>query len=143
MGHLRYRLLGTGRDRRWWFGYLLVCVLGTVGVNLLDSLVGQTNISSFPYIRVVLDSRSRPGDNTNPTLLENMSRHNTHLTSISNNTRTVSTNHPTLTLTLQSIHNPNLIPLGNSLGNSNNQFNFIFNSFDNCVGGSCGWDVDY
>jgi hypothetical protein len=94
------------------------------------------------YTQKHYNSRSGPGDNTDLSLLEDMSRHDTHLASISDNTRTISTNHPTLTLTLESIHDPNLIPLGNTFGNGNNQFDLIFNSFNNCVGGSCGWDVD-
>jgi hypothetical protein len=91
---------------------------------------------------VQYDLRSGPGDNTNLSLLEDMSRHDTHLASIPNNTRTITSNHPTLALTLQGIHDPNLVSLGDTLCDRDNELDFIFDSFDNSVGGSCGGNVD-
>lgn len=88
------------------------------------------------------DSRSGTRNDTNLALLEDMSRHDTHLAPFSNDTRAVSTNHPTFALALQGVKHPDLIPLRNTLGDGDDQLDLILDSLNDGVGGTCRRDVN-
>jgi hypothetical protein len=71
-----------------------------------------------------------------------MSRHDTHLTPLGNDTWAVSANHSALALALQGVENSDLVSLGDTLGDCHDEFDFIFNSLDDSIGCTGGWDVD-
>ena len=71
-----------------------------------------------------------------------MSGHDTHLAPLTDNTRAVTANHPTLALTLQSVHDPDLISLRDSLRDGDDQLDLVLDSFDDGIGGACWRDVD-
>jgi hypothetical protein len=79
---------------------------------------------------------------TNLSLLKDVSRHDTHLTSLTDDTRAIPTNHPTDALALKSIHHSNLIPLWDTLSDSDNKLNLSLNGLDNGIGGTCWGYVD-
>ena len=71
-----------------------------------------------------------------------MSRHNTHLAPLTNNPRAITSNHARLALALQGIHDADLIPLGNTLSDGNDELDFLLDSLNDGVGGPGGRDVD-
>jgi hypothetical protein len=79
---------------------------------------------------------------TNLSLLEDVSRHDTHLASIPDNTRTVTTDHPTSALALQRVHDPDLIALRDTLGDGHDELDLILNGLDNGVGSEGRGNVD-
>lgn len=120
----------------------LVCQSGQVSVlhgeKGLYSRSGSRydTCPSAPYLSPVKVPR------TNFSLLENVTWHDTHFTSLGNDTRAVSADHPRLVLRFQSVVHPDLIPLRNTLGDSDNEFDLILDSFDDSIGGTCWRDVD-
>ena len=117
----------------------------------LDGLVSQTgeeerNVSSRKLPVLIhkrnLDSRSRPGDDTDLSLGENVSGHDSHLTLLRDHTRTVSTDHPGLALTPQSVVDHQLVSLRDTLGDGHDQGDLGFDGFEDGTSGERGRDVN-
>lgn len=71
-----------------------------------------------------------------------MSGHDAHLAGLGNDTGAVSTDHSRLVLRLQSVVNPDLISLGDTLGDGDNQLDLVLDRLDDRIGGSRGGNVD-
>ena len=79
---------------------------------------------------------------TDIALFKYMPRHDPHFASLTDDPRTVPTNHPTLALGFQSIHDFDLIPLRYALGDGHNELDLILDSFNDGVGCEGRRDVD-
>lgn len=71
-----------------------------------------------------------------------MPRHDPHLTPLTNDPRTVPSNHPRLALTFQRIHDLDLVALRNTLGDGDDQLDLVLDGFDDSVGCERWGDVD-
>lgn len=71
-----------------------------------------------------------------------MTGHDTHLTTLGDNTRTVTADHSGLGLGSKRLLDHELVPLGNTLGNGHNQGDFGLDGFQDGTGGAGGRDVD-
>ena len=71
-----------------------------------------------------------------------MSGHNSHLTLLRNHTGTVSTDHPSLALTPQSVVDHQLVSLGDTLGDGHNQGDLGFDGLEDGTGSKGGRHVD-
>lgn len=91
-------------------------------------------------VDVYLRSGSR--NDTDFTLFEDMAGHNTHLTAFADDPRTVTTNHSALALTLQSVHNPDLVSLRDTLSDGDDELNLVLDGFDDSIGGEGRGNVD-
>jgi hypothetical protein len=87
-------------------------------------------------------SRSGSRDDTDFALLENVSWHDTHFAALANDTWAVSANHSRGALRLESVEHSDLVTLGDTLGDGDDELNLILDSLDDCVRGERGWDVD-
>ena len=86
--------------------------------------------------------RKRKRERTDLALLENVPRHDTHLAPLRDDTGAVTANHARLALALERIHHPDLVPLGDTLGNSDNELDLLLDGLDDGVGSTCGGHVD-
>lgn len=71
-----------------------------------------------------------------------MSGHDTHLTTLGNDTGAVTADHSGFGLGSKRLLDHELVPLGNTLGNGHDQGNFSLDGFQDCAGGAGGRDVD-
>lgn len=62
-----------------------------------------------------------------------MPRHDPHLTTLTDNSRTIPPNHPRFTLTLERIHHTDLVSLRDPLGDGDDELDLILYRFDDCV----------
>lgn len=66
-------------------------------------------------------------------LLEDVSRHDPHLAPLTDDTRAVPANHPALALAFQRVHDPDLVPLRNTLGDGDDELDLVLNGLDDGV----------
>lgn len=71
-----------------------------------------------------------------------MPRHDPHLTPLTDDSRTIPPNHPRRTLAFQRVHDPDLIPLWDTLGDGDDELDLIFDGLDDGFGSERGRDVD-
>lgn len=71
-----------------------------------------------------------------------MTGHDTHLATLGNDTRAVTADHSGLGLGSKRLLNHELVPLGNTLGDGDNQGDLSFNGFQDGPRGTGGRDVD-
>jgi hypothetical protein len=71
-----------------------------------------------------------------------MSRHDTHLAPLADNTGTVPANHPALALALERVEHLDLVPLRDPLGDRHDEGDLILDGLDDGVGGARGGNVD-
>jgi hypothetical protein len=93
-------------------------------------------------LRIKRYSRSGPGDDTDLSLGENVSGHDSHLTLLRDHTGTVSTDHPGLALTPQSVVDHQLVSLGDTLSDGHDQGDLGFDGFEDGTGSEGRRDVD-
>jgi hypothetical protein len=110
---------------------------------LTASYVRVPDLETTPAHRQLPVSATVPmGGLTDFALLEDMARHDTHLAPLADDTGAVPANHPTYALALQGVHDPDLIPLRDALGDGHDQLDLGLNGLNNGVGGTCGRHVD-
>lgn len=71
-----------------------------------------------------------------------MTRHDSHLTPLTDDPGTIPTDHPRLVLRPQGVVHHDLVPLRNPLGDGHDQGDLGFDRFEDGGGGEGRWDVD-
>ena len=71
-----------------------------------------------------------------------MAGHDTHLALAGDGTGAVTADHAGLALAHESVVDADLVTLGDTLGDTDNETNLVLDSLDDGVGGTCGGNID-